>query len=408
MPVEDGLTLTNRRWLIIAAGILANACCGAGYAFSVIKAPLMQVLERSDAEVSMAYSFSVILLPVGMLLGGWLSSRRGPRLAVAVGGLVFGAGLFASGFSQSLIWLYVTYGMMVSLGQGTSYGTVISVAVRWFPDRKGLASGLVVSALGVGTLVVAPLYQSIVGSDPERVLFALKTMGVAVLFMVLTASRFIVDPPKDIQQTAVSNVEAAPSGDDLQWRQMLRQPMFWMLFTLYVLGTFSGHMILTQASGMAQKTTGLTAAAAAVVVGIMGAANATGRFVWGWVSDRIGRLNTVAAMFAVTVVVMALLNKMASGHAGLIAGLVVVGLCYGGNLGTYPSICADAFGTRNMSINYAILFVAFSVAAVAGPRVGAMLLENTGGYSAGCTTAAALAGLGLLLSLAMKLRGRVR
>jgi OFA family oxalate/formate antiporter-like MFS transporter len=187
---------------VIAAGILANACCGAGYAFSVIKGPLMAVLGRTDAEVSLAYSLSAFFLPAGMLLAGAICARRGPRFAIALGGIVFGTGMLLAGFSRSLGWLYATYGAMVSVGQGLSYGTVIATAVRWFPDRRGLASGLVVSALGIGTLVVAPLYQGMIGGDPTRVLYALKALGIGFVLIIGTASRFVTDPPKDYAPAA--------------------------------------------------------------------------------------------------------------------------------------------------------------------------------------------------------------
>jgi OFA family oxalate/formate antiporter-like MFS transporter len=404
------LSLTRRRWLVIAAGILANACCGAGYAFSVIKGPLMAVLGRSDPEVSLAYSLSVVFLPAGMLLAGAICARRGPRFAIALGGILFGAGMLLAGFSRSLVWLYATYGAMVSVGQGLSYGTVIATAVRWFPDRRGLASGLVVSALGVGTLVVAPLYQAIIGNDPTRVMLALKALGIAFVITVGTASRFITEPPKGYSPASTAEqagrTRARGSEEEVEWRAMLARPLFWTLFALYVLGTFSGHMVLTQAAGIAQKITLLTATAASFVVGLLGIANAAGRLFWGGISDRIGRLTALASMFAITAAAMMFLPELALRQGGLIIGFALILLCYGGNLGLFPSLCADAFGGRNLAVNYALLFVAFGVAGVTGPRVGALMLQRTGSYSAGCAVAAAAAGLGLLISLGLRLQRR--
>lgn len=371
----------------------------------------MKVLSCTDAQVAMAYTLSVAFLPMGMLMSGAIASRRGPGFAIGLGGFVFGAGMFAAGLSHSLLMLYATYGAMVSLGQGLSYGQVIATAVKWFPDRRGLASGLVVSALGIGTLVVAPLYQSIIGSEAVRVLAALKVLGVAFVIIIGTASRFITDPPKGfapnmMRRRAEKPGEAAESGGDEQvgWRAMLARPYFWMLFALYVLGTLSGHMVLTQAAGLAQAVTGLTAGAASVAVGIMGVANAGGRLLWGAISDRIGRLNALAGMFVLTGLAMLLLSRLAESGLGLVVGLVAVAMCYGGNLGTFPSLCADAFGSANMAVNYALLFAAFSMAALAGPRVGALLLERTHDYSSGFAVAAATAGLGVVLSVCIRCR----
>lgn len=403
---EAELTQNRNRWLIIVAGIFANACCGAGYAFSVIKGPLMTVLHRADSEVSLAYSLSVVFLPLGMLVSGPICAKRGPRLTVALGGIIFGAGMFLSGFSQSLLWLCATYGAMVSVGQGLSYGTVITTAVRWFPDRKGLASGLVVSALGLGTLIVAPLAQSMIGSDPIRVLYTLKTLGVCVVVIVCTAALFIVDPPKDYAPAGLLRARqqgASATGEEIGWRTMLTRPFFWALFVLYTLGTFSGHMVLTQASGLAHQVTGLTVKAAAFVVGVLGVANATGRLFWGGISDRIGRLAALAAMFTLTAVFMLLLPTLALHREGLMLCLVFVGLCYGGFLGTFPSLCADAFGTRNMAVNYALLFIAFGVAGTVGPRLGALLHAGAGSPPA-FTLAACIAAVGLGLTVVLKLR----
>ena len=163
-------------------------------------------------------------------------------------------------------------------------------------------------------------------------------------------------------------------------------------------------MVISQASDVAQKMTMLSAAAAAVVVGLLGAANSAGRLFWGGISDRIGRLPALAAMFAITAIVMLFLPQLALGQAGLIIGFVLVGLCYGGYLGTFPSLCADTFGSRNMAVNYALLFVAFAIAGLVGPRVGAVLHANTGYYITGFRTAAALATLGLALVLSVELR----
>ena len=203
---------------MLAAGILANACCGAGYAFSVFKKPLIGILQCSDAQVTLAFSLTTVFLPLGMLASGAIAHRRGPRVAVAAGGLLFGLGVFLSGFSSSLGWLYATFGAMASMGQGASYGTCIAVAVRWFPERKGMASGLVVSALGIGTLVIAPLAQSLISRI--GVLGTLNALGLGIVVVILSASRFIVNPPKDIAASVeCSEKQAEPGGAEVGWRR---------------------------------------------------------------------------------------------------------------------------------------------------------------------------------------------
>lgn len=399
------MTLNRRRWLVLAAGIMANACCGAGYAFSVFKKPLIEVLQCTDPQVTLTFSLTTMFLPIGMLLSGAIARRRGPQIMIVAGGLVFGLGVFLSGFSSSLGWLYATFGAMASLGQGASYGTCISVAVSWFPDRRGLASGLVVSALGVGTLVIAPLAQVLISKI--GVLHTLNALGLGITAIVLTASRYIVSPPKDFAPAAAQLDASDTEEVEVGWRAMLGKPLFWALFGMYLFGTFSGLMVISQASDVAQKMTGLTAGAASFVVGLLGAANSVGRMFWGGISDRIGRLRALAVMFAVTTLIMLLLPQLALGRAGLMVSFVLVGLCFGGYLGTFPSLCADVFGGRNMAVNYALLFVAFAIAGLVGPRAGAVLNVATGDYVTGFRTAAAIAAAGLALAGVVKLRARL-
>jgi MFS transporter, OFA family, oxalate/formate antiporter len=141
---------SKKRWLVLAAGVMANLCQGAAYTFSIFKGSLKAHLGCNETDVALAFSLSIAFLPVGVLLSGKIADKRSPRLVIFLGGLLFGSGMFLAGFSNSLTWLYLTYGVMLGVGNGAAYGAVISTAVRWFPDRRGMASGIVESALGVG------------------------------------------------------------------------------------------------------------------------------------------------------------------------------------------------------------------------------------------------------------------
>lgn len=393
---------------MIIAGIFANACMGQGYAFSVFKLHLMDALGCTPKQVTEAYSLSFLFLPVGMLLARVLSRRFSPRVAVMLGGLLFGLGVSGAGLAKSLVWLYLTYGLMVSIGNGIVYATVIAAAVRWFPDRKGMASGMVVAALGAGGLIIAPLGQAMMGHMDVR--HTLMDLGVAYAAIALIASRFIVDPPKDYAPEGMPQPEqTAQAANDMGWTQMLATPVFWLLFVVYVCGAAPGLMLIGQAMEVAKSLAHLTDRSASLMAGILGgAASACGRLMWGAVSDRIGRLNALAAMSAITMAAMLLLPSLATTGLGLLIGFVLVGLSYGGNLGTFPSLCADRFGSRNIEVNYALLFVAFGLAGKVGPWCGEQAKAVTGGYAGGFTFSAALAGVGLLLVLGLKLRGRVR
>lgn len=402
------MALDRRRWIVIAAGVLANACMGQGYAFSVFKPYLMDVLKCTSKQVTTAYSLSFLFLPAGMLLARALSRRFSPRVAVMVGGLLFALGVIGAGLAPSLIWLYLTYGLMVSVGNGVVYATVIAAAVRWFPDRRGFASGMVVAALGAGGLVIAPLGQALISRMDVR--HVLMNLGAAYAAIVLVASMLIADPPKDYAPATRRTSEQATQGDNnIIWTQMLATPVFWLLFVVYVCGASPGLMLIGQAKEVAKSLAQLSDRSASLMAGVLGgAASACGRLMWGAVSDRLGRLNSLAAMSVITITAMLLLPVLGvSGH-GLLFCFVLVGLCYGGNLGTFPSLCADRFGSRHIEVNYALLFVAFGLAGTVGPWCGEQARSITGSYTGGFVFSAALAGLGLLLVIGLKLNGRRR
>jgi OFA family oxalate/formate antiporter-like MFS transporter len=386
---------------------VANLCQGAAYSFSVFKGPLMEHLRCSEKEVALAFTLAVAFLPVGMLISGRLADRRSPRLVVALGGTLFGLGMFLGGFSHTLIWLYLTYGVMLSIGSGAAYGAVVGSAVKWYPTRRGMAGGIVVGALGLGTCIIAWAGQKMIQMPSLGVLGTLKVLGAAIVVMTVGSSIFIVNPPEGQTKPEPEAEKSEPvSSNDVDWLRMVIRPRFWLLYVIYAAGAFSGLMVISQAFTIAQELTHLAPAAAALVVSVMGLANAGGRLFWGTVSDKIGRIAALALMFAVTAVVMLAFTSAAATSGGVTAAVALVALCYGGYLGIFPSICADAFGSRNLTVNYGVLFTAFSLAAVLGPRVCATLKESTGGYAGSFHVAFGVATAGLVLCVVAGATGK--
>ena len=385
----------RNRWYILAACVFANLVSGAAYASSVFKRPMMEHLGCTEQQWALAFSLTLAFLPVGMLMSGRLVDTGRPRAAVMLGALLMGLGAFLAGFADSLWWLYLTFGVMMSLGNGSSYGAVIAVSVRWFPDRRGMASGLTVGALGFGTAIIAPFAQWLLQRPGLGVLGMFRVLGVTFFAVLALSSLMMKNPPADF----CGECDDRSTGSDLKWSKMLTQPRFWLLYVLYAFGVFSGLMVISQAATIAQEMTHLSKAAAAGVVALLGLANAGGRVAWGAVSDRIGRLPSLALMFLVTMAAMFSLPALAAERATLMVAVAVIGLCFGGYLGTFPSLCADSFGAANAAVNYALLFSAFSVAGLAGPWVAARFAEGAGGYAAAFRVAGVVCAAGLALSL---------
>ncbi|MHB1456219.1 MAG: L-lactate MFS transporter [Armatimonadota bacterium] len=419
------MNLGIKRWLILICGILANLCQGAAYASSIFAGPMLQhlglMIEKNGEMVPdipqwvVAFSINLAMLPIGMLLSGKIADQKGPRFVVLTGALLFGLGMFLTGYASSKYMLYATFGVMMGLGSGAAYGAIVATSVRWFPDMRGLASGLAVGALGFGPFVIVPVAGWLMAHDPDpavAILYTFKALGILFLVIMGLASIIMTNPekgyvPAGYTPPAPTTANAAASGKDIGWQEMLGKGKFWLLYILYACGAFSGLMIISQAKQIAmglEPTIGdpvETAKFAGSIVMILALANATGRILWGFVSDWIGRIQALALMFLITAVVMFLMPILTTGTMTLIIGAILIGACYGGYLGIFPPICADSFGGKNMGVNYALLFSAFSVAAIIGPTVGASISKSQGSYDIAFRLAGGLAALGVIIAVSM-------
>jgi OFA family oxalate/formate antiporter-like MFS transporter len=393
---------------------------GAAYASSVFAKPLLSFLNLTKmgpagvlvpdmSKWAFAFSLNLACLPLGMLLAGKIADAKGPKIVVIGGGILFGLGMILTGYTNSLTWLYSTFGIMMGIGSGAAYGAIVSTAVRWFPDKRGLASGLAVGALGIGTLVIAPVAQNLMSNVPQgqvAVLYAFKVLGAAFLLIISLAAIFMSNPPigfKPANWTPPATKSANAGATDFKWSQLFGKVEFWLLYLMYISGAFAGLMIISQASPISQSMTKLTAASAVGIVAIIGLSNALGRVFWGFISDLFGRLNALLLMYILTAVAMFLLPQFALQKSTLLICVLTVGACFGGYLGTFPSVCADYFGTKNLTVNYALLFSAFSIAAIAGPMVGAKIFVLSQSYTNAFIIAGVVSSAGMLLTIVTKI-----
>ena len=384
-----------KRWLILLLGMIANLAQGVAYASSVLRDPMMAGLlgitdpVAGKACFSTIFTLSILFVPLGMLLAGRLE-KISHRLPIVLGAAMYGLGVFASGFATNFYVLCLTFGFMLSFGSGLAYGSIVAHAVRWFPDKKGLASGLVVGALGFGPVWIAPLCASLL-ADQFTIQQVLQILGV----ICLAAIGLAVLIPSAPQQQGEAAIHLENKSNDLMWTQMIQTRKFWTLFILFLLGTAPGIMIISAASGIFQSLGGLTPQNAAGLVAVLAMANALGRFLWGTISDYVGRINALTAMYFLSVLAMIALTLPAASHSAVLITIIfVIGATYGGYLGLFPSLCVESFGLKNMVVNYALLFIAFSIAALVGSKVYVAFDLHSAFY-----VAAGLALTGCILSL---------
>lgn len=384
----------RNRWLVLVAAIVVNISLGAGYAWSVFQEALLEVnTDWSLSETSLAFSISFAMVPVAMIISGPIVDKYGGRLVVLVSGILFGLGMFATGYVTTIPALYLTYGLILGLGIGAGYGTATALTVKWFPDKKGLAGGLTAAGFGGGAIILAPIATSMIASMGISSTF--RTLGIVLLVVIVGAS-FIMDNPPVAEETEDTKTVGDALSNDVTFKEMLKEANFWILWTVYIFAATSGLMIIGHAANIANT---YSLGEGAFVVMIVGLANTLGRVFWGSVSDRIGRYKTVLAMFVVsgTGLVLVTLSETLGAFLG-ITGLVFIALSFGGFLGSFPGITAENWGSTNSATNYGWMFTAYGIAAVVGPSIASNIREASGSYSLALIIATVMAVLGLGLT----------
>ena len=372
---------THNRWVIAAAGVLMQIALGAVYAWSVFRTPLTKSFGWTISEVTLTFTIAIFVLGLAAFAGGLWMRRSGPRTVALTAGVLYGLGVFLASFSGGrLWWLYCSYGVIAGVGLGLGYIVPVATLVKWFPDKRGLITGLAVAGFGAGALITAPIATRLIASVGVLQTFAI--LGAAYFVAVTGGALFMRNPPDGYRPpgwtpTATQQQQRAARACTL--REAMRSWQWYGLWTLLFLNTTAGIAVISQAAPMFQEITGISAARAASIVGIISIANGAGRLLWAWLSDLVGRRPVFLAMFLLQALIFWLLPSARS--LPLFAALTVaVLLCYGGGFGTMPAFTADYFGAEHVGSIYGLMLTAWGVAGVLGPTMIAALRERSGGY----------------------------
>ena len=393
------MKLEQKRWLMLAATMIANICIGSGYAWSVFQDPLIRLYNWSPVQTSLAFTLILGISALPMVVVGKIQDYVQPRYIIFTGGLIFGLGTFATGYIASLHQLYLLYGVVAGLGMGIVYSGGLSNMIRFFPDRKGLCSGLLAAGMGSGALVIAPLAAVLI--DSLGVLTTFKVLGILFTIIICGLSFLIETAPLNFKPAMwePTNDNTKTSPVDKDWKEMLGSPSFYFIAAMFILGTIAGLMVIGHASSILQELVGLTAKKSAVLVGVLSLANTTGRVFWGWLSDRLGCFPTCIFLYIIVSVSMFGLIALPRNQI-FVAAMMVVGLCYGGFMSMIASLTAEVYGTKNLPVNFGIMFLAFGVAAFIGPRLAAIIkVANQGDYSQAFMVAGILSIVGIAFTI---------
>ena len=393
---------TINRWVVLIASTSILLCTGAIYAFSVFAEPLSLAKNWSKADVMIAFSINAAVGPIPMILGGFLTDKGLAKWSSVIGGLLFGLGFFLTGFVTSPIMLYVTYGLLSGFGQGLAYSGCLSNTIRFFPDKKGLASGIITAGMGGASIIAAPIGHHLI--ENYGVLHAFQTLGCSYLIVVVVASVFIKVAPVNYQPEGwtPASIQQGKAIINKNWLEMLKTPYFYLIFFMLGTGAFSGLMIASNASGIGQQMFGLTAGIASFYVSLYSLSNCAGRVVWGTVSDKLGRNKTLNIIFLVIIFAFISFLYIPS-QIGFAIGIIALGLCFGGVMGVFPPMVMENYGPVNQGVNYGVIFIGYSSAAFFAPKVTADILANNGGsYTYAFYIAISVAFVGLILNIIYK------
>lgn len=408
----------RNRWLVAAAGTVAMACLGTVYSWSLFTQPLSAAFGWSSTTTTWAFALSIFFLGAGAVAGGRWQDRAGPRPVAIAGALLWGLGNVLAGLGTARLgapWLHATYGVLGGLGLGLGYVTPVATVTKWFPERRGLAGGLVVMGFGLGAF----LYNHVLKAVPafadlareagdvvaaraagaaaalgepalETLLGTFVVSGAVFAALGVACGALLANPP------APAPGAAAAGAADFPPSLALRTPQFWSLWAMLFLNVSAGILFISNAVPIMRELTGAPAATAVGVYGTIALANGLGRFFWGAVSDRIGRRAAYVLIYGVQVAVFLAVGRATS--LPLVSALfAVVLLCYGGGFGTMPSFVADWFGTRHLGVNYGWILSAWGAAGIAGPIFVAAVKDATGRFAGALPVVAAMLAVATVL-----------
>jgi OFA family oxalate/formate antiporter-like MFS transporter len=388
------------RWGVAVAGFLMQMALGAVYAWSVFRVPLAKQFHWSISQVTLTFTICVFVLGISAFLGGLWLNKKGPRVVAMTAGFLYGLGVFLASYSaDKLWWLYLSYGLIGGIGLGFGYIVPIAVLVKWFPDRRGLITGIAVAGFGGGALVTAPAATYLI--QTVGVLKTFAYLGVAYLVVIMATGYFMQNPPEGWKPDGwvPSAIQAKQrAAKDYTLGGALKTWQWWAMWVLLFLNTSAGISLISQESPIFQEIAKVSAIAAAGMVGIASIGNAVGRIFWAWTSDAITRRWTFVAMFLLQVGLFWALPSLVSASILTVVSFVIL-MCYGGGFGTMPAFAADYFGSKNVGPIYGLMITAWGTASAFGPLLIAHLRQSSGSYVSGLHVIAGIMAVSVLLPI---------
>lgn len=404
-------TTGGNRWVILVAAVLVQLAIGAVYAWSVF-AKAMQSGDAFGWSKSLAavpFEVAIGMIFLGSFIGGRIQDRRGPRVVALTGGVIYSVGVMIASFAdKDHFWiLLVGYGILGGFGLGMVYIVPIAMLQKWFPDKPGLITGIAVAGFGFGAVITSPLGQSLIAGDPSMPTKAFLPLGLGYLVAIVLGASFFRNPAASpagastASATASSPKTEAQADADYTTEEALRTPQWYLLTGILTLSVTAGISLIAVAASSATDVAGFSATGAASLVGVLAVFNGGGRILWGWVSDRIGKMPAFMGILGIQGVCLLLIPHISSTAIfAILAALIYT--CYGGAFGTMPSTAGRFFGVRNAGGIYGLMLIGWSLGGIFGPLLIAALIGEDKAYTLGFTVIGIIALVGMVLPLITK------
>jgi MFS transporter, OFA family, oxalate/formate antiporter len=383
---------TDRRWLIVLGTIIVQMGLGTIYTWSLFNQPLVELFHWKLNSVAITFSITSFALAFSTLFAGKLQDKWGLRRVIGCAGLVFGAGLILSSQVSSLWMLYILVGVVVGAADGTAYITSLSNLIKWFPERKGLISGISVGAYGTGSLLFKFINGSLIQS--VGVSQAFFYWGVIVMILVVGGS-FLV---REAKMSHEPQTVGGTIQKDYTVKEMLKTKQAYLLFFIFFTACMSGLFLIGIVKDIGVRLVGLDIEAASNAVALVAIFNTSGRIILGALSDKVGRLRVVSGALLVTAAAVTVLSFVQLNYALFFICVAGIAFCFGGNITIFPAIVADFFGLKNQSKNYGIIYQGFGIGAISGSFIASAL----GGFIPTFKLIAVMSIVSLLIALTIK------
>ncbi len=392
----------NRGWPVVFAGTGINLALGVLYSWSVISKRIPAEWGWTEADRALPYSIACLVFALVMVPAGKMQDKIGPRWVATAGGVLVGAGLIIAALSTSLLGFVIGFGLAGGAGIGLGYASATPPAVKWFPPyRTGLIAGIVVAGFGLASVYIAPLAEQLLkayGVNNSLLIF-----GIAFLVAVTILSQLLRNPPAGYVPLAANPAKVAaatslPGGGqakvDFTASELLRTTQFYCLWFMYMFAAGAGLMIIGKLAKISQIQAEIQAGF--VLVALLAVGNASGRVIAGFLSDKIGRTQTMLIVFLFQAVLMFLLKFVGNWTVFIIISMLL-GFNYGANLSVFPSVTKDWFGLKNFGVNYGLIFTAWGAGGLILPYISGRVFDATGKFD----LAYLIAGVLLLVSAAL-------